>query len=75
MEFLLNLPSAISFFIVSAATTLVGLSGLYFVRKKYPTEVLRDNHEVGVAIDVTNQVRFAEPLPENERADQVCVIR
>src|SRR5438270_8633747 len=50
MEFLLNLPSAISFFIVSAATTLVGLSGLYFVRKKYPTEVLRDNHEVAAII-------------------------
>ncbi len=50
MEFLLNLPSAISFFIVSAVTTLVGLGGLYFVRKKYPTEVLQDNHEVAAII-------------------------
>ena len=50
MEFLLNLPPAISFFIVSAVTTLVGLGGLYFVRKKYPTEVLKDNHEVAAII-------------------------
>ncbi len=50
MEFLLNLPPAISFFIVSAVTTLVGLGGLYFVRKKYPTEVLKDNHEVTAII-------------------------
>src|SRR5436189_5895313 len=50
MEFLLNLPSAISFFIVSAVTTLVSLSGLYFVRKKYPAEILKDNHEVTAII-------------------------
>ena len=50
MEFLLNLPPAISFFIVSAVTTLIGLGGLYFVRKKYPTEVLKDNHEVAAII-------------------------
>jgi hypothetical protein len=50
MEFLLNLPPAISFFIVSAVTTFVGLAGLYFVRKKYPTEVLKDNHEVAAII-------------------------
>src|SRR5204862_2069418 len=35
---------------VSAVTTLVGLAGLYFVRKKYPTEVLKDNHEVAAII-------------------------
>src|SRR5213596_4014489 len=46
MEFLLNLPPAISFFIVSAVTTFVGLAGLYLVRKKYPAEVLKENHEV-----------------------------
>lgn len=50
MEFLLNLPPAISFFLVSAVTTLVGLTGLYVVRKKYPTEVLRENHEVAAII-------------------------
>jgi len=50
MEFLLNLPPAISFFLVSAFTTLLGLAGLYFVRKKYPTEVLKDNHEVAAII-------------------------
>jgi Na+/proline symporter len=50
MEFLLNLPPAISFFLVSAFTTLLSLAGLYFVRKKYPTEVLKDNHEVAAII-------------------------
>ena len=46
MQFLLNLPPAISFFIVPAVTTFFTLAGLYLVRKKYPTEVLRENHEV-----------------------------
>lgn len=50
MEFLLNLPTAISFIIVSTVTTLVSLAGLYVVRKKYPTEVLKDNHEVTAII-------------------------
>ncbi|HEU0208695.1 MAG TPA: DUF4239 domain-containing protein [Candidatus Udaeobacter sp.] len=50
MEFLLNLPPAISFFLVSVVTTLIGLGGLYVVRKKYPTEVLKDNHEVAAII-------------------------
>jgi Protein of unknown function (DUF4239) len=50
MEFLLNLPPAISFFIVSAVTTLLGLAGLYVVRRKYPTEVLKENHEVAAII-------------------------
>src|SRR6202035_5984927 len=46
MQFLLNLPPAISFFIVPAVTTFFTLAGLHSVRKKYPTEVLRENHEV-----------------------------
>jgi hypothetical protein len=50
MEFLLYLPPAISFLIVSGTTTFVSLAGLYFVRKKYPTEVLKDNHEVTAII-------------------------
>src|SRR5213596_2297618 len=50
MRFLLNLPIGISFFIVSAITTFVALVGLYFVRKKYSTEVLKDNHEVAAII-------------------------
>jgi Protein of unknown function (DUF4239) len=50
MGFLLNLPSPISFFIVSAITTFVALIGLRLVRKKYPAEVLRENHEVAAII-------------------------
>src|SRR5947207_12397520 len=50
MRFLLNLPIGISFFIVSAATTTVALAGLHFVRKKYSTEVLKENHEVAAII-------------------------
>ena len=50
MQFLLYLPPVISFFIVSTMTTLVSLAGLHFVRKKYPTEVLKDNHEVTAII-------------------------
>ena len=50
MEFLLNLPVPISFLIVSAITTFVALAGLHFVRKKYSTEVLRENHEVAAII-------------------------
>jgi hypothetical protein len=50
MEFLLNLWPPVSFFIVSALTTFFGLIGLYLVRKKYPAEVLRENHEVAAII-------------------------
>jgi hypothetical protein len=50
MQFLLNLPSAISFLIVSVITTAVALTGLRFVRKKYSTEVLKENHEVAAII-------------------------
>jgi Na+/proline symporter len=50
MEFLLNLPSGISFLIVSVITTAVALAGLRFVRKKYPAEVLKENHEVAAVI-------------------------
>src|SRR6266516_1379910 len=50
MEFLLNLPPPISFFIVSAITTLLALVGLYLVRKKYSAEVLKENHEVAAII-------------------------
>jgi len=50
MEFLLNLPVPISFLIVSAITTFVALAGLHFVRNKYSTEVLRENHEVAAII-------------------------
>src|SRR5437667_9873261 len=50
MQFLLQLPPPISFFIVSAITTFVALAGLHVVRKKYSAEVLRDNHEVAAII-------------------------
>src|SRR5438067_3477930 len=50
MHSLLYLPPAISFFIVSVATTAVALAGLYLVRRKYSAEVLKENHEVAAII-------------------------
>src|SRR6266581_8423946 len=50
MRFLLNLPPAISFLVVSVVTTSVALAVLRFVRKKYPAEVLKENHEVAAII-------------------------
>jgi Protein of unknown function (DUF4239) len=50
MQFLLKLWPPISFFIVSAITTAFALTGLYLVRKKYPAEVLKENHEVAAII-------------------------
>jgi hypothetical protein len=50
MQFLLNLPAPVSFFVVSAVTTFPTLAGLHFVRKKYSAEVLKENHEVAAII-------------------------
>jgi hypothetical protein len=50
MRFLLELPPPVSFFIVSAVTTFLGLFGLYLVRRKYSAEVLKENHEVAAII-------------------------
>ena len=50
MQFLLNLPPPVSFFIVSAITTSFALAGLYLVQRKYPAEVLKENHEVAAII-------------------------
>src|SRR4029450_1984461 len=50
MQFLLNLPVAISFLIVSAIPTLFALAGLYLVRRKYSAEVLKEKHEVAAII-------------------------
>src|SRR5438132_10250105 len=50
MQFLLNLPSAISFLIVSVITTAAALAGLRIVRKKYLTEGLEENDEVAAII-------------------------
>src|SRR5205807_8558896 len=35
---------------VSVVAAAIALSGLYVVRKKYPTEVLKENHEVAAII-------------------------
>ena len=50
MQLILYLPVAVSFLIVSAITTSVALAGLRFVRKAYPAEVLKENHEVAAII-------------------------
>lgn len=50
MQLILYLPVAVSFLIVSAITTSVALAGLRFVRKTFPAEVLRENHEVAAII-------------------------
>jgi len=50
MQFLLNWPAWLSFFVVSAVTTLTAVGGLLLVRKKYSAEVLRENHEVAAII-------------------------
>lgn len=50
MRFLLYLPPTISFLVVSAATTAIALAGLRFVRKRYPAEILKENHEVAAII-------------------------
>jgi uncharacterized protein DUF4239 len=50
MRFLLDLPAPVSFFIVSAITTFFALVGLSLVRRKYPADVLRENHEVAAII-------------------------
>jgi len=44
------LPAWLSFLIVSAVTTAVTLCGLYFVRRRYPAELLKENHEVAASI-------------------------
>src|SRR5438034_8252845 len=50
MRFLLNWPPAVSLLVMSAVTTAIALAGLRFVRKKYPAEVLKENHEVAAII-------------------------
>src|SRR5215469_3738059 len=50
VQFLLNLPTPISFFIVSAITTFFALAGLYAVQRKYSADVLKENHEVAAII-------------------------
>src|SRR5438093_5591246 len=50
MQFLLNLPLPVSFLIVAAIPAFFALVGLYFVRRKYSAEVLKENHEVAAII-------------------------
>src|SRR5437870_1016018 len=50
MEFLLDWPPLLSFLFVSILTAALAVSGLYLVRKKYPAEVLKENHEVAAII-------------------------
>src|SRR5207245_6560589 len=50
MQFLLDWPVPLSVLTVSVFAAAIALSGLYVVRKKYPTEVLKENHEVAAII-------------------------
>jgi hypothetical protein len=50
MQFLLNWPPLISFLLVAIITTAVALAGLHLVRRKYPVDVLKENHEVASMI-------------------------
>src|ERR1051325_8033691 len=50
MLFLLKLPPAVSFFIVSGITSSLALFGMHLVRKKYSAEVLKETHEVAAII-------------------------
>jgi hypothetical protein len=50
MQNLLYLPVPMSFFVVSAITTVVALAGLYVVRQRYSADALKENHEVAAII-------------------------
>ncbi len=47
MEFILNWHPALSILMICAVTLIITYSGLKLVRKRFPEEVLRQNHEVG----------------------------
>ena len=50
MQFLLNLPPIVSLLLVCGVTACFAVGGLYLVRKRYPEEVLKENHEVAAII-------------------------
>src|SRR5436305_3867120 len=50
MPFLLYLPPVVSFLLVAIVTTGLALVGVHLVRRKYPAEVLKENHEVAAII-------------------------
>jgi len=50
MSLLLEYPAWISFLIICSITVLISVTGLRFVRRRYPHEVLKENHEVAAVI-------------------------
>ena len=46
MSFLLNLPIAVSIILVSIVSVSASVLGLKFVRKRFSSEMLKENHEV-----------------------------
>ena len=50
MQFLLNWPWALSCLFVSSVTTAIAVAGVYLVRRKYPADLLKENHEVAAII-------------------------
>jgi Protein of unknown function (DUF4239) len=50
MHVLLHLPTALSFLIVALSAVSLALLGLFLVRRQYPAESLKANHEVAAII-------------------------
>ncbi len=50
MHYLLRLPAPLSFLIVSIVTLAVTLAALYAMRRRFPAEVLKENHDVAAVI-------------------------
>jgi hypothetical protein len=50
MHFLLRIPTILALLLAAAVTTTLALTGLFFVRRKYRAEELRENHEVAAII-------------------------
>ena len=46
MRFLLEFPAVVSAFLVCVVTLAIALAGVRIVRKRFPHEVLKENHEV-----------------------------
>src|ERR1051325_2088237 len=46
MKILLNIPIWLSLLLVTGISIIIILAGLKYVRKKFPQEVLKENHEV-----------------------------
>ncbi|MGI9113864.1 MAG: hypothetical protein ACR2FX_02330 [Chthoniobacterales bacterium] len=50
MHFLLTLPTALAFLIVSGTAVAIALLGLALVRRRYAPDALKENHEVAAVI-------------------------